>query len=54
MKVRDYPMMRIRVSPELKDKILQAASAESRTQNSEICHQLEKIYGLKQVAQEEA
>ncbi|MCU7965173.1 hypothetical protein ACRN98_23525 [Shewanella oncorhynchi] len=53
MKVREYPMMRIRVSPELKDKILQAASAESRTQNSEICHQLEKAYGLKTTKQED-
>mgnify|MGYP002651692954 CR=1 FL=1 len=54
MKVREYPMMRIRVSPELKEKIEQAAKADNRTQNSEICHQLEKAYGLKAVEQEAA
>lgn len=54
MKVREYPMMRIRVSPELKEKIDRAAKADNRTLNSEICHQLEKAYGLKQIDQEAA
>lgn len=54
MKVREYPMMRIRVSPELKERIEQAAEADNRTLNSEICHQLEKAYGMKQVIKEVA
>lgn len=47
MKVRDFPMMRIRISPELKELLKKAAESSNRTLNSEVCHQLEKAYGLK-------
>lgn len=47
MKVREYPMMRLRVSPELKEKIEKAAKAENRSLNSEICYRLEMAYGIK-------
>ena len=38
---RDYPQMRIRLSPELREKIEKAAKAASRSMNAEIAHRLE-------------
>lgn len=42
------------MTPELKEIIESAAKAENRTLNSEICHQLERAYGLKQDMKEAA
>lgn len=47
MQVREYPQLKLRLKPELKEKIEQAAKASNRTLNSEACFQLEKAYGLK-------
>lgn len=47
MKVRDYPQIKVRISPELKQRIANGAALGNRTLNSEVCHQLEKAYGLK-------
>jgi|GEM_PF-2393401 len=54
MKVRDYPQIKFRLSPELKLLLLKAADLSNRTMNSEVCHQLEKAYGLKGKNQEAA
>ncbi|MGR6502802.1 hypothetical protein [Shewanella sp. Koi 1] len=47
MKVREYPQIKVRISPELKQMIANGAVLGNRTLNSEVCHQLEKAYGLK-------
>lgn len=54
MQVREYPQLKLRLRPELKEKIEQAAKASNRTLNSEACYQLEKAYGLKAGVQEAA
>lgn len=53
MKVREYPQIKVRISPELKQRIANGAELGNRTLNSEVCHQLEKAYGLKTTKQED-
>ena len=45
---RDYPQMKIRLSPELKTMIEDSAENNNRTLNAEICHQLGKAYSQKE------
>lgn len=52
MKVRDYPQIKCRLSPELKAQLIKASELSNRTLNSEACYQLEKAYGLKVKNQE--
>lgn len=42
MNVRDYPQMKIRIPPELKDALEQSASASNRTMNAEIISRLQE------------
>ncbi len=44
MNVRNYPQMKIRLSPDLKAVIEKSAKKNNRTLNSEITAQLERAY----------
>lgn len=44
MKTHDYPQMKIRLSPELKAMIDEAAKANNRTLNAEITTRLEETF----------
>lgn len=43
-RMREYPQLRIRLSPELKEKIQNAADKNNRSMNAEITARLEKSF----------
>ncbi|MBN7763689.1 toxin-antitoxin system HicB family antitoxin [Nitratireductor aquibiodomus] len=52
--MRGHPMMRIRISPELKDRLEAAAKEHNRSLNAEVVEALEKHLGQRKGACEMA
>lgn len=52
MKVREYPQMKLRLPPELKEQVESVAKENGRSMNAEIVHRLESSF-LNQIAPNE-